>query len=69
MASIDNNFNWNLIPDEFVIFDVETTGLDFSNDRIIEIGAIIFNKKESLTELKNNHLKLESLIGLKKMDA
>jgi DNA polymerase-3 subunit epsilon len=48
MASIDNNFNWNLIPDEFVIFDVETTGLDFSKDRIIEIGAIIFNKKEYL---------------------
>lgn len=50
MASIDNNFNWNLIPDEFVIFDVETTGLDFSNDRIIEIGAIIFNKKEYLAK-------------------
>jgi DNA polymerase-3 subunit epsilon len=48
MASIDNKFNWNLIPDEFVIFDVETTGLDFSKDRIIEIGAIIFNKKEYL---------------------
>lgn len=32
-------------------------------------AALIFNKKESLTELKNNHLKLESLIGLKKMDA
>jgi DNA polymerase III alpha subunit (gram-positive type) len=45
-----NNFNWDLIPDEFVIFDVETTGLDFSKDRIIEIGAIIFNKKEYLAK-------------------
>lgn len=29
------------LPD-FVAFDVETTGLDFKNDRIIEIGAVKF---------------------------
>ncbi|KMQ51763.1 DNA polymerase III, epsilon subunit [Chitinispirillum alkaliphilum] len=29
------------VPD-FVAFDVETTGLDFKNDRIIEIGAVRF---------------------------
>lgn len=31
------------IPD-FVAIDVETTGLDFKNDRIIEIGAVKFRK-------------------------
>jgi DNA polymerase III epsilon subunit-like protein len=31
-----------IIPD-FVAVDVETTGLDFAHDRIIEVGAVKFH--------------------------
>lgn len=39
-----------IIPAEFVAFDVETTGLDFKNDRIIEIGAVKFKHGEITEE-------------------
>lgn len=42
-------FHWDSIPDEFVIVDVETTGLNEFNDRILEIGAAHFVKSDYLT--------------------
>jgi DNA polymerase III epsilon subunit family exonuclease len=42
-------FHWDSIPNEFVIVDVETTGLDEFSDRILEIGAVHFVKSDYLT--------------------
>jgi CRISPR-associated protein Cas2 len=38
------------LPEDFVILDLETTGLDSSTDRIIEIAAIKYNKYEPVEE-------------------
>ena len=35
-----NKKNYNLLNDEFVVFDIETTGFNASLDSIIEIGAV-----------------------------
>lgn len=37
---------WGNIPEEFVVFDTETTGLDARKHRLLEIGAVFFNKKD-----------------------
>lgn len=37
--------DWSRVPDEFVVYDLETTGLDATTDDILEIGAIRFNKE------------------------
>lgn len=37
----------NDLPDEFISFDLETTGLNRNKDRIIEIGAVKMQKTES----------------------
>ena len=42
-------FHWDSIPNEFVIVDVETSGLNEFNDRILEIGAVHFVKSDYLT--------------------
>jgi DNA polymerase-3 subunit alpha (Gram-positive type) len=45
---------WWEIPENFVIFDLETTGLNAKKDRILEIGAIHINKKDFLATGKVN---------------
>lgn len=39
---------WDEIPDEMLVFDVETTGLEPKSHRILEIGAVLFNKADYL---------------------
>ena len=37
------------LPDSFVVFDLETTGIDASQHEIIEIAAIRFKKGRTCT--------------------
>lgn len=39
---INQSFYWfpDIIPHEYIVFDLETTGLDYSNDYIAQIGAL-----------------------------
>lgn len=45
----NTNIDWSHIKDDIVFIDFETTGLKPETHRIIEIGAIRFNKEKYLT--------------------
>jgi DNA polymerase-3 subunit alpha (Gram-positive type) len=47
LATFRTKYWWE-IPGDFVIFDLETTGLNAKKDRILEIGAIHVNKTDFL---------------------
>jgi len=53
------------IPDEFVIYDTETTGLDSLADDIIEIGAIKVNKLADTTLTYQSLIKIDRKIPKK----
>lgn len=54
----------SFLPDKFVVFDLETTGLDASSNEILEIGAIKINRKSI------HHEAFQSLVKpLKKIPA
>lgn len=40
--------------DKIIVFDLETTGLDFKKDRIIEFGAIVLEKDENGKFIESN---------------
>ena len=53
------------MPKDYVTIDVETTGLDFNNDRIIEISAIKYinnSEFDSFSYLVNPNMKLSETI-------
>ncbi len=51
-------------PDEFVVFDTETTGLDPKKDNIVSIGAVKIKGNKILTnEALHIYIKQESLIS------
>ncbi|MFH1761587.1 MAG: exonuclease domain-containing protein, partial [bacterium] len=53
------------LPVRFVAVDVETTGLDFKNDRVIEIAAVLFENGRTTAEFNsfvNPGIKIEPII-------
>lgn len=56
---LNRSFRYSLAPNTkfrectFVVFDLETTGLDSSHDRIIEIGAIKFKNFKPIDQLSS----------------
>lgn len=46
-----NSMGWlNLVPEEFVVVDFETSGLDSSKHQIIEFGAILVHRSQLLED-------------------
>ncbi len=54
------NIDMSILPPEFVVVDLETTGLDAEKHEIIEIGAIKVSRDS------NTHATLQALIKLNK---
>lgn len=55
----------NKFVDDYVVFDLETTGLDKDRDKIIEIGALKYKNNELVEEfsyLINPNIKLPEII-------
>ena len=44
--AVYGNDDASFTDDEFVVFDIETTGFSFQNDRITEIGAVLVKNGE-----------------------
>lgn len=53
------------LPDSFVVFDLETTGLDASRNEIIEIAAIRFKKGRTAHETLQTLVKPQGAVPLK----
>ncbi len=47
--AVYGNADASFAESEFVVFDIETTGLSFQNDRITEIGAVLIKDGEVLS--------------------
>lgn len=59
------NLKVNKFPDNYIVFDIETSGLNYVSDKIIEIGAVKYinsKKKEEFHYLINPQIKLEKII-------
>ena len=55
----------NELPDDYVVFDIETSGLNPKKDKIIEIGAIKYKDNKKIDEfsyLINPEIKLNQII-------
>ena len=65
LGSVVQNYKGQSINDEFVVFDLETTGLKKEIDHIIEIGAVKVRNGEIVDRFSkfiNPHVKLEEKI-------
>lgn len=55
----------NELPDDYVVFDIETSGLNPKKDKIIEIGAIKYKDNKKIDEfsyLIDSEIKLNQII-------
>lgn len=55
----------NELPDDYVVFDIETSGLNPAKDKIIEIGAVKYENNKKIDEfncLINPNIKLNKII-------
>jgi predicted DnaQ family exonuclease/DinG family helicase len=43
---------YSTLPDKFVAFDVETTGMDYKTDRVIELAGVLFEQGRATSEFQ-----------------